>query len=123
MRGNGNEVAVASAQEDYFDDSKHRAGTMIVLFVFLLINEIETKFSGGCRVGLQVLDLSWTDLTRQCNKLLQIFDTSSVEAFGKVCAESDFKALSNNVTKEKRTNVVIFNSQQMDCLQDILQFD
>ena len=122
VRGNGN-VAVASAQENYFDVSKHRAGTMIVFFVFLLINEIEAKFDGGCRVGLQVLDLSWTDLTRQCNKLLQILDTSSVEAFGKVCAESDFKALNNSVTKEKKTNVVIFNRQQMDCLHALLQFD
>ena len=121
VKGNGKDNELASAQSDYFDDRHHRAGTMILFFVFLLMNEIEAKF--GCHVGRQVLALSWSDLQRHGNKLLDIFDTSSVEVFGKVCAESDFKALKGNLANEKKTNVVIFNRHQMDCLQAILQFD
>jgi len=124
-------VEVGSSQLVYFDDPRHRAGTMVAFFTLLLIKEIESKSNGALRghgFGLRILDLSWSDLTRRCNRFLvtskPFFDTSSVEAFGKFSTESDFEDFkSGSKEKETRTNVIIFNRQQMNSLQAILQFD
>lgn len=124
-------VDVGSSQLDYFDNPRNRAGTMVAFFILLLTNEIESKSNGAFRgrgFGRRILDLSWSDLTRRCNRFLgtskPFFDTSSVEAFGKFSAESDFKDFkSGSEEKEARTNVIIFNRQQMNSLHAILHFD
>ena len=129
LKDNGNDVGPSSSQVDYFDCRHHRSGAMVVFFVLLLANEIETKSGagGGFGFGRRVLDLTWSDLTRRCNKFLveEFFDTTSVDAFGQVCEENDFKFLKKigDEEKEKKTKVVIFNRQQINCLQTLLQFD